>query len=64
MNVLLRQPRFQHWPKLVLLVTVIVMTSCTWLLTSNTGLQWLVAAVAQGLPVKLEYQGLQGRLIG
>lgn len=64
MTVLLRQPRFQHWPKLLLLVTLIVMASCTWLLTSSTGLQWLVAAVAQGLPAKLEYHGLQGRLIG
>lgn len=64
MNALLRQPRFQHWPKLVALVTLIVMSSCTWLFTSNSGLQWLVAAMAQGLPVKLEYQGLQGRLIG
>ena len=64
MPTLLRQPHFEHWPKLVLLVTVIVMASCTWLLTSNTGLQWLVATVAQGLPAKFEYHGLQGRLIG
>lgn len=59
-----RKSRFTHWPKLVLLVTLIVSASCTWLLTSNAGLQLLVSALARSSSAKLEYHGLQGRLIG
>ncbi len=61
---LLRQPRFQHWPKLLLIVSMIVTASGSWVLTSNAGLQWLVAALSQSSKAKLDYQGLQGRLIG
>lgn len=61
---ILRQPHFSHWPKLLLIVTLLVGASCTWLLASNAGLQWLVAAVVHSNIVKLEYHGLQGRLIG
>jgi len=61
---LLRQPRFQHWPKLLLIVSLIVAGSGSWVLTSNAGLQWLVAALSQSSKAKLDYRGLQGRLIG
>lgn len=60
----LRQPHFQHWPKLIVIVTLIVAAACTWVLNSRAGLQWLVAALTHTLPVNVEYRGLQGRLIG
>jgi translocation and assembly module TamB len=64
MNALIRQPRFKHWPKLLLIVILIVASACTWVLTSNAGLQWLVAALSHSSSAKLEYSGLHGRLIG
>lgn len=59
-----RKPRFSHWPKLVLIVTLIVTTSCAWLMASDSGLHWLAAAVARGSMGSIGYQGLNGRVIG